>query len=75
MTLLVPPAIMMTRLFMALFKGTNAKWLNIIIISLCVSSSNAPVLSAVTSDARFRSRIIRHWLKLLYRVYIHFDGG
>ena len=31
-----------------------------------VSSSNALVLSTVTSDARFRSRIIRHWLKSLY---------
>ena len=31
-----------------------------------VSSSNALVLSAVTSDARYRSRIVRHWLKLLY---------
>ena len=32
-----------------------------------VSSSNALVLSAVTvSDARFRSRIVRHWLKSLY---------
>ena len=28
-----------------------------------VSSSNAFVLSTVTSDARFRSRIVRHWLK------------
>ena len=37
-----------------------------------VSSSNALVLFAVTSDARYRSRIFRHWLKLLY---IHFDGG
>ena len=37
-----------------------------------VSSSNALVLSAVTSDTRFRSRIVRHWLKSLY---IHFDGG
>ena len=37
-----------------------------------VSSSNALVLSAVTSDALFRSRIVRHWLKLLY---IHVDGG
>ena len=35
-----------------------------------VSSSNALVLSTVTSDARFRSRIVRHWLKSLY---IHFD--
>ena len=35
-----------------------------------VSSSN--VLSAVTSDARYRSKIVRHWLKLLY---VHFDGG
>ena len=31
-----------------------------------VSSSNALVLSTVTSDARFRSRIVRHWLKSLY---------
>ena len=31
-----------------------------------VSSSNALVLSAVTSDARNRSRIVRHWLKLSY---------
>ena len=31
-----------------------------------VSSSNALVLSAVTSDARYRSKIVRHWLKLLY---------
>ena len=30
-----------------------------------VSSSNALVLSAVTSDTRFRSRIVRHWLKSL----------
>ena len=37
-----------------------------------VSSSNAFVLSAVTSDARYRSKIVRHWLKLLY---VHFDGG
>ena len=37
-----------------------------------VSSSNALVLSAVTSDARYRSKIVRHWLKLLY---VHFDGG
>ena len=37
-----------------------------------VSSSNALVLSAATSDARFRSRIVRHWLKSLY---IHVDGG
>ena len=29
-----------------------------------VSSSNALVLSAVTSDARYRSKIVRHWLKL-----------
>ena len=35
-----------------------------------VSSSNTLVLSAVTSDARFRSRIVRNWLKLLYSVYI-----
>ena len=34
-----------------------------------VSSSNALVLSAVTSDARYRSRSVRHWLKLLY-IYI-----
>ena len=37
-----------------------------------VSSSNALVLSAVTGDARYRSKIVRHWLKLLY---VHFDGG
>ena len=37
-----------------------------------VSSSNALVLSAVTSDARYHSKIVRHWLKLLY---VHFDGG
>ena len=37
-----------------------------------VSSSNALVLSAVTSDARYRSKIVRHCLKLLY---VHFDGG
>ena len=37
-----------------------------------VSSSNALVLSAVTSDAQYRSKIVRHWLKLLY---VHFDGG
>ena len=37
-----------------------------------VSSSNALVLSADTSDTRFHSRIVRHWLKSLY---IHFDGG
>ena len=36
------------------------------------SSSNALVLSAVTSDARYRSKIVHHWLKLLY---VHFDGG
>ena len=29
-----------------------------------VSSSNALVLSTVTSDARQRSKIVRHWLKL-----------
>ena len=34
--------------------------------SQMVSSSNALVLSTVTSDARFRSRIVRHWLKSLY---------
>ena len=28
--------------------------------------------SAVTNDARYRSRIVRHWLKILY---VHFDGG
>ena len=37
-----------------------------------VSSSNALVLSAITSDARYRSKIVRHWLKL---VYVHVDGG
>ena len=37
-----------------------------------VSSSNALVLSMVTSDARYRSNIVRHWLELLY-VYV--DGG
>ena len=37
-----------------------------------VSSSNALVLSAVTSDARYRSKIVRHWLKILY---VHFDCG
>ena len=31
-----------------------------------VSSSNALVLSAVTSDTRFHSRIIRHWLKYTF---------
>ena len=30
-----------------------------------VSSSNALVLSTVTTDARFRSRIVRHWLKYI----------
>ena len=35
-------------------------------IKRLVSSSNALVLSAVTSDTRFRSRIVRHWLKSLY---------
>ena len=34
--------------------------------------SNALVLSAITSDARYRSKIVRHWLKL---VYVHVDGG
>ena len=34
-----------------------------------VSSSNGLVLSTVTSDARYRSRIVRHWLKLL-SIYI-----
>ena len=34
-------------------------------IKRLVSSSNALVLSAVTSDARYRSNIVRHWLKLL----------
>ena len=37
-----------------------------------VSSSNALVLSTVTSDARFRSKIVQHWLKSLY---IYFDAG
>ena len=37
-----------------------------------VFSSNALVLSAVTSDARYRSKIVRHCLQLLY---VHFDGG
>ena len=37
-----------------------------------VSSYNALVLSAVTSDARYRSKIVRHWLKLLY---VNVDGG
>ena len=37
-----------------------------------VSSSNALVLSAVTSDARYSSKIVRHWWKLLY---VHVDGG
>ena len=37
-----------------------------------VSSSNALVLFAITSDARYRSKIVRHWLKL---VYVHVDGG
>ena len=37
-----------------------------------VSSSNALALSTVTSDARFCSKIVRHWLKSLY---IHFDAG
>ena len=37
-----------------------------------VSSSNALGLSTVTSDARFLSRIVRHWLKSLY---IHVDAG
>ena len=36
-----------------------------------VSSSNALVLSAVTSVARFRSRIVRHWLKSLYSSTCH----
>ena len=35
-----------------------------------VSSSNALVLSTVTSDARFRSRIVRHWLKSLYMLML-----
>ena len=35
-----------------------------------VSSTNALVLSAAISDARFRSRIVRHWLKSLYIQYI-----
>ena len=29
------------------------------------SSSNALVLSAVSSEVRYRSKIVRHWLKLL----------
>ena len=37
-----------------------------------ISSSNALVLSAIISDARYRSKIVRHWLKL---VYVHVDGG
>ena len=37
-----------------------------------VSSSNALVLSAISIDARYRSNIVRHWLKL---VYVHVDGG
>ena len=37
-----------------------------------ISSSNALVLSAITSGARYRSKIVRHWLKL---VYVHVDGG
>ena len=37
-----------------------------------VFSSNALVHSTVTSDARFRSRIVRHWLQSLY---IHVDAG
>ena len=41
-------------------------------MKILVSYSNALVLSAVTSDARYRSKIVRHWLKLLY---VHFDGG
>ena len=36
------------------------------------SNRYAKDLAAVTSDTRFRSRIVRHWLKSLY---IHFDGG
>ena len=39
-----------------------------------VSSSNALVLSTVTSDARFRSRIVRHWLKSLYMSLPHHIG-
>ena len=35
-------------------------------MKILASSSNALVLSAVTSEARYRSRIVRHWLKLLY---------
>ncbi len=41
-------------------------------MKILVSSSNALVLSAITSDARYRSKIVRHWLKL---VYVHVDGG
>ena len=37
-----------------------------------VYSSNALVFSAVTSDARYRSQIVRQWLKLLY---VQSDGG
>ena len=36
-----------------------------------VSSSNALVLSAVTSDARYRSKIVRHGLKLLYVQFLY----
>ena len=36
------------------------------VVNRVVSFSNVPVLSAVTSDARYRSVIVRHWLKLLY---------
>ena len=37
-----------------------------------VYSSKALTLSVVTSDARYRSRIVLHWLKLFI---VHFDGA
>ena len=39
-------------------------------MKILVSSSNALVLSAVTSDARYRSKIVRHW----YCMYILMVG-
>ena len=38
-------------------------------MKILVSSSNACVLYAFSSDARYRSKIVRHWSKLLY---VHF---
>ena len=56
----------------AVFLSSGHQEPNLWIHEEFVTSSNTLVLSAVTSDALFRSRIVRHWLKSLY---IHFDGG